>query len=304
MSCDAFQQDLKAYLDGELSEAREAEVERHVQECASCADELEALSDLSWRVAQLAEPEPPPELAARILARVKRRRRRRWVLRLVPVFSGVAALAALALVCFHPWTPEQGPLAPDPGPIGGSYVEEPGTGSAAAAAEQLRRDVSAAYPHSIIVREAVVEFAAADPLDLLDKLTTLAERIGGSVVTSGAEFRLETALEEHQRALRKVRRLGEVAKEEDLTRDVRPLLIDNDVRIRNLGVDVRERRSQLQQAKTIQEIVDIDQNIGRLQEQTQRLRDQKEELIRQSGVGTIIVRPAAAESGTQNNAND
>jgi hypothetical protein len=43
MDCRQYQEDLTAYMDGELSSSRAAEIETHVQQCTLCNDELEGL---------------------------------------------------------------------------------------------------------------------------------------------------------------------------------------------------------------------------------------------------------------------
>lgn len=66
----ALQEDLKAYLDGELPTARRVAVERHLTDCAACQSELEGLRLLSTTLVEaLPATAPLPDaLRARILA--------------------------------------------------------------------------------------------------------------------------------------------------------------------------------------------------------------------------------------------
>ncbi|MBB6053795.1 zf-HC2 domain-containing protein [Armatimonas rosea] len=66
----ALQEDLKAYLDGELPTARRVAVERHLTDCAACQSELEGLRLLSTTLVEaLPAAAPLPDaLRARILA--------------------------------------------------------------------------------------------------------------------------------------------------------------------------------------------------------------------------------------------
>ena len=111
MSC-SFEEDLTAYVDGELPSARRAELEAHLRGCAGCQG-TEAL--LRRTVARLAElPEFTPSVSTRreVLAKVEAlppplRERLRALLRptvLVPA-AGLAAVAGLALYTTAPREP-------------------------------------------------------------------------------------------------------------------------------------------------------------------------------------------------------
>lgn len=104
MSCE-FEDDLTAYVDGELPEPRRAQVEVHLRTCAECRP-VEAL--LRRTVAQLAALpalEPSPGMRRQVLARLDAEPEG-WVFRLrallrpsvlVPSFA-VAAALGLAVV--------------------------------------------------------------------------------------------------------------------------------------------------------------------------------------------------------------
>lgn len=66
MTCKAVQPVLNAYLDGELSGNTMIAVRHHVQECAECASELEAIRQVKSMLANLSEPEPSAEFSARL----------------------------------------------------------------------------------------------------------------------------------------------------------------------------------------------------------------------------------------------
>ncbi len=58
------------YLDGTLDAVGCSRVEAHVAECASCAVELVELRRVRALLRQLGDPEPPPDFAERVLARI------------------------------------------------------------------------------------------------------------------------------------------------------------------------------------------------------------------------------------------
>ena len=67
--CTRFEDDLKAYADGELSPLRRALVRRHLTRCASCREEIIAMTQISEDL-RSSEPEDalPPSLREKILA--------------------------------------------------------------------------------------------------------------------------------------------------------------------------------------------------------------------------------------------
>ena len=66
MSCGQFQSQLSAYHDGELDATAMARLDAHLQACASCAAELQALRAMSRAMQMI----PPAEMSADAVARV------------------------------------------------------------------------------------------------------------------------------------------------------------------------------------------------------------------------------------------
>ncbi|MEU5871099.1 anti-sigma factor [Glycomyces sp. NPDC047369] len=57
-----------------LDDGERAEVERHIAECESCAQEAAELREAVWRLSDVTIAEPPPRLRARVLAEAARTR--------------------------------------------------------------------------------------------------------------------------------------------------------------------------------------------------------------------------------------
>jgi anti-sigma-K factor RskA len=68
---DRFEGLLASYLLGELTVEEELELERHLEECPECRDELDRVQRTHDRLRQLATYEPPTELEDRMLAQVR-----------------------------------------------------------------------------------------------------------------------------------------------------------------------------------------------------------------------------------------
>jgi len=69
--CDHVRKMLSSYLDGELGPREHILVQDHLQECAACAAELEALAATSRLVARLPEEELPEGFHASLTGRLK-----------------------------------------------------------------------------------------------------------------------------------------------------------------------------------------------------------------------------------------
>jgi anti-sigma factor RsiW len=102
MSCENFSADLSAWIDGELPDARAAEVAAHVAACAICTAEVGALrrADAALRAIPLRELAPGAlaevlRRADRATPRVARIRVLRWVAAPVAAAAGLALYLAL-----------------------------------------------------------------------------------------------------------------------------------------------------------------------------------------------------------------
>jgi len=103
--CEAYSDELDAYVDGEL-DARGSEVlEAHLPGCSACAVALERRENLDQALASLPHLEPSPQFEARFWARLawaeeRSQARRRWLglPRLAWLAGGATLAAGLALL--------------------------------------------------------------------------------------------------------------------------------------------------------------------------------------------------------------
>ena len=75
--CQAFEADLSALIDGELSREREAQVRAHLAGCAACSGRLEALRRVDLALAELPQPAVSPRLAQQLSSRLRELERER-----------------------------------------------------------------------------------------------------------------------------------------------------------------------------------------------------------------------------------
>ena len=108
MSC-TVENDLTAFVDGELSAADTARVRKHLESCAECRATAALLQRTVTTVVALPAFQPSPGLRRRVLTRVEAlprpwaERFRDWFRPtvLLPLGLGVALVAVLALVAVH-----------------------------------------------------------------------------------------------------------------------------------------------------------------------------------------------------------
>lgn len=74
MNCRRVNSLLSAYIDGELAGVEHLQVQRHLQECAACAEEHETLLNTKRMLSNMRCAAPREDLEARILARVAQER--------------------------------------------------------------------------------------------------------------------------------------------------------------------------------------------------------------------------------------
>jgi hypothetical protein len=119
--CAAWQEDLSALIDVELTPARRAEVQAHLAGCPRCRARLAELRRVDTLLAATPLPELPEDLAEKVVSRAADRRgrmsappgRRRWLA--APALGALAAAAALALyLALRPRPEAVSPAAPEP----------------------------------------------------------------------------------------------------------------------------------------------------------------------------------------------
>jgi anti-sigma-K factor RskA len=71
VSEDRFEELLGSYLLRQLTAEEERELERHLEGCSHCRDELERVRETHAFLGELAANEPPPELKGRVLAHAR-----------------------------------------------------------------------------------------------------------------------------------------------------------------------------------------------------------------------------------------
>jgi len=120
---------LSAYLEHDLGDAERAAMDAHLAACARCAGDLADLRDTVDLLRRLPDPEPPPFLATRVMARIHAGESRpplwrRWLEQLgAPLVAAPLATAAAALLVFSFAAPPSGTRVALVGPPSGPTLD-------------------------------------------------------------------------------------------------------------------------------------------------------------------------------------
>lgn len=100
LPCRSIADDLSAYVDAEVDAARALEIERHVEQCASCRSAVAALREVAGRVAALPRRAAPAALADSVARAVRQPAVTRTPFGRRGVRIGVRVATAAALIVF------------------------------------------------------------------------------------------------------------------------------------------------------------------------------------------------------------
>jgi hypothetical protein len=149
----------------------------------------------------------------------------------------------------------------------------------------------------------------ADVPDAANRAQRLAETLGGFVVTASqreeggrpaASVQMRVPAERFDEAMAQLRQLAErVTSEQVNARDVTEEFVDNDARLRTLRAQEQRYLELLAQARTVEDILKIEQQLGSVRQQIEQLQGRQNLLQRTAELSTITVElrlPAAAQA--------
>ena len=150
-----------------------------------------------------------------------------------------------------------------------------------------------------IIKNATVKLEAKDVLNVQQRITALSNQFDGYVVESRtwydsedrphALYRFAVPVDSFEEALGAVRDQGKVLDEQTSGKDVTDQYVDLEARIKNLEATATRIRSFLDDARTVEEALRVNQQLAQVEEQLERLKGQRNALEQRAAFSTITV---------------
>ncbi|MCG9896217.1 MAG: DUF4349 domain-containing protein [Fimbriimonadaceae bacterium] len=304
--------DLKAYLDGELPDARRSEVEAALAQSPELRAELAELQNLGELIREHSL-QPAPQGLEQTLDRLQRPKRF-WQPWMAPAL-GAAAVVVLAAV-FTPGVFRVGgaSMAPTAAPImnqapARAAPEMAAEAEAPLASSDLRAVDPSAGGESLaapgidtlqyqrqIIKTGSLRIRVPSVKESLDRVRVVAERYQGfieAVDSQGmnsqamANLSLRVASKSFDAAMKDLRGLGLVLSESASGQDVTAQMVDLDSRLRTLRVEEESLRNLLRSASRMGDIITIRDRITQIRSDIDAMAAQRAQLANLASLSTI-----------------
>lgn len=150
-----------------------------------------------------------------------------------------------------------------------------------------------------IVKNATIRLEAEDVFTVHNRISMLSNTYGGYVVNSRtwydnddyphALYSFAVPVESFEEAVQDVRKEGKVLDEQTSGKDVTDQYVDLEARITNLEATATRIRSFLDDARTVEEALSVNQRLSQVEEQLERLKGQRNALEQRTSFSTITV---------------
>jgi len=161
-----------------------------------------------------------------------------------------------------------------------------------------------------IIKNATVTLEVQDVSSALNQVTLLSSQYGGYVVSSRswyvqdyphAAYNFAVPVERFEEVLERVRRLGKVLDETTGGQDVTDQYVDLEARIRNQEATAERIRGFLDQTRTVDEALKVNQQLAQVEEQLEQLKGQRNALGQRAAFSTLNVEfsPAVPNAGAR-----
>jgi hypothetical protein len=153
-------------------------------------------------------------------------------------------------------------------------------------------------PDRKIIKNAAIALEVQDVSSALNQVTLLSSQYGGYVVSSRswyvqdyphAAYSFAVPVERFEEVLEQVRRLGKVLDEKTSGQDVTDQYVDLEARIRNQEATAERIRGFLDQTRTVDEALRVNQQLAQVEEQLEQLKGQRDALGQRAAFSTLNV---------------
>ena len=147
-----------------------------------------------------------------------------------------------------------------------------------------------------IIRNAQLSIEVEDVIGTLNAATALSTRFGGYTASTStweqsdqpfAQISFAVPVERFEAAMEQTRALGEVKNESINSQDVTGQFVDVEARIKNLEATAERIRSFLDDAKKVEEALNVNRELSQIEGQLEVLKGQRSALTQQTSFSTI-----------------
>lgn len=161
-----------------------------------------------------------------------------------------------------------------------------------------------------IIKNATIRLEAEEVFSIHNRISMLSNQYGGYVVNSRtwydnedrphALYSFAVPVDSFEEALQDVRQQGKVLDEQTSGQDVTDQYVDLEARITNLEATASRIRSFLDDARTVEEALSVNQRLSQVEEQLEQLKGQRNALEQRTSFSTITVEiaPVIPEQAT------
>ena len=165
-------------------------------------------------------------------------------------------------------------------------------------------------PDQKIIKTAIIKLEVEQVPSALNQITLLSSQYGGHVLESRswyaqdyphATYKFAVPVERFEEAIEQVRHLGKVLDEQTSGQDVTDQYVDLEARIRNQEATAERIRGFLDQTRTVDEALKVNQQLAQVEEQLEQLKGQRNALGQRASFSTISVEfsPAIPNTGAK-----
>ena len=317
----SLEEDIMAYVDGELEPQEADRVRRHLEACAACAGAAADFSRTSHALGEWHVVAPAFQSKLRDI-----RSSQAWWRRIPRRYTAVAAAAALVVAVGVAWRAPMRSTPPMEIALSGRAVDQVMTDQPAAKAPPAGGAGNLAYSQTLtvlqeaktgplLVRTARLMVTSPDFEPARDRLERIVSDAGGfigQIVVSGsareprsltATVRVPTA--EFDNAMVALRGLGTVTSESQDGEDVTQQSVDLDARLTNARASEARLKTILEQRTgRLSDVLDVEREISRVRGEIERMDAERKNLDRRIAYASINVtlfeeRKAAMDLGPQ-----
>jgi len=165
-------------------------------------------------------------------------------------------------------------------------------------------------PDQKIIKNAIIKLEVEQVPSALNQITLLSSQYGGHVLESRswyaqdyphATYKFAVPVERFEETIEQVRHLGKVLDEQTGGQDVTDQYVDLEARIRNQEATAERIRGFLDQTRTVDEALKVNQQLAQVEEQLEQLKGQRNALGQRAAFSTISVEfsPAIPNTGAK-----